>query len=134
MSEIKDEEAFEIWEEYPNPRSMDRDDLLEALTSCNPLDYDAGERDELYLWYKQIPEDVRDDAALNMPHRVMLFEVCAYNDLKGVHRRVIQRNAEVRHLKREIAALEKTNEQLRGTIRLMAFRLQVEKGAIKDDD
>lgn len=115
MSE-HEENLCTVWEDFPNPRSMDRYDLLEALDNINPLTYNEGEREIFGDWYRQIPEDVRDDAALTMPHKVMAAEVMCFVDLKGVHRRVVRRSAEYRHQAREIKALQKENERLRGVI------------------
>ena len=113
---MMDEMLCTVWQDFPNPRSMDRDDLLEALDNIAPLTYNETEREIFGDWYRSIPEDVRDDAALNMPHKVMVAEVIAFTDLKGVFRRTVRRSAEYRHQAREIKALQKENERLRGVI------------------
>ena len=129
----EEDDSWKVWKRFPRPQSMDRDDLLEALDTDNPLDYTEEERDKLYDWWITIDEEVRDDAALSQPYDVMRLECVIYDDIKGVYRRVIRRNAEYRHLQREIKSLQKANEDLRNTIRLMAIHRQVEKGAVEDD-
>lgn len=127
-----DENVWTVWDDYPNPRSMDRDDLSEALDHLDPVSYNEDEREIFSDWYRMVAEDVRDEVALYMPHKVMAAEVVVFKDLKGVYRRVIQRNSEVRHLHREIAALQKTIEHQRSTINLMALRIKELKGAVED--
>lgn len=122
MSE-HEENLCTVWEDFPNPRSMDRDDLSEALDQIDPLSFNEAEREVFGDWYREIALDVKEDVALNMPHKVMIAEIVSYADKKAVYKRVIERNAETRHLRREVWALEKTCEQLRGTITVLAKRI-----------
>lgn len=113
---MTEEMLCNIWEEFPRPQSVDRDDLLDVLDHYNIVSYNEAERDVFGDWYRAVPEDVRDDAALNMPHKVLAAEAVIFSDLKGVYRRVIRRSAEYRHLKRENWALQQEVERLRGVI------------------
>lgn len=122
-----------VWEDYPRPQHMDRDDLLEALDQIDPLTYNADEREVFGDWFRSIPEDVKDDVALNMPHKVMVAEIITCAKAKTAYNKTIARNAECKHLKREIWALEKTCDELRRTVRVMAMRINELKEARNHD-
>lgn len=104
------------WEIFPNPIVMDKDDVVEVLDKIDPRTM-AEEQLETYGdWFRSIPETVRDEAALDRPARMMLHEALVFSDIKGVYRRATRRNAEFKHLKREIWALQQENERLRNSI------------------
>lgn len=104
------------WEIFPNPIVVEKDDLLEVLDQIDPLTYNEDERETFGDWYRLIPEKVRDDAALEMPHKVMVAEIISFANTKDVYYRTIARNADMRHLRRESRALMIENERLRGVI------------------
>lgn len=109
-------DAENYWEVFPNPIVLDKDDLLEVLDQIDPVSYNEDERETFGDWFRLVPEKVRDEAALERPHKVMVAEVISFLDTKAVYARTIARNAEMRHLRREIMGLQRENERLRGVI------------------
>lgn len=124
---MTEELGYVVWEEFPRPHSMDRDDLLEALDQVNLLDYNADEREMFGDWYRSIADDVKEDVAAAMPHKVMVAEIIACAKVKTAYNKTIGRSTEVRELTRALRKQRETCEELRGTIRLMAIRIQALK-------
>lgn len=131
---MTEELGYAPWEEFPRPHSMDRDDLLEALDQINLLDFDADEREMFGDWYRSIADDVKDDVALAMPHKVMVAEIIACAKSKTAYNKTIGRSTEVRELTRALRKQREISEELRGAIRVMAIHIQALKKGENTDE
>lgn len=112
----------QLWERYPNPIVVDKDDLLDVVENLAIEDTPREDQEVFADWYRMVREEVREEAALERPAEMMLAELYAY-PMYEAYRTTIRRNAETKHLQRMIRAGQIEQERLTSIVRRQSDRL-----------
>lgn len=112
----------QLWERYPNPIVVDKDDLLDVVENLAIEDTPREDQEVFADWYRSVPMEVREEAALDRPAEILLAEYYSY-PMYEAYRTSIRRDPEYKHLKRMIWAQDKEIKRLQGDNKSMANRL-----------
>lgn len=107
---------------YPNPGKVDKDDLLDVVENLAIEDTPREDQEVFADWYRSVPMEVREEAALDRPAEILLAEYYSY-PMYEAYRTAIRRDPEVKHLKRMIWAQDKEIKRLQSAIKSAEFRL-----------
>lgn len=109
---------------YPYPHSVDKDDLLDVVENLAIEDTPREDQEVFADWYRSVPVEIREEAALDRPAEILLAEYYSY-PMYEAYRTAIRRDPEYKHLKRMIWAQDKEIKRLQGDNKSMANRLQM---------
>lgn len=107
---------------YPNPGKVDKDDLLDVVENLAIEDTPREDQEVFADWYRSVPVEIREEAALDRPAEILLAEYYSY-PMYEAYRTAIRRDPEVKHLKRMIWAQDKEIKRLQSAIKSAEFRL-----------
>lgn len=107
---------------YPYPHSVDKDDLLDVVENLAIEDTPREDQEVFADWYRSVPVEIREEAALDRPAEILLAEYYSY-PMYEAYRTAIRRDPEVKHLKRMIWAQDKEIKRLQSAIKSAEFRL-----------